>query len=73
VVQTKNDSGGTQGGISVGEPIEGRIAFKPTATITAAQETVDNQGREAILSARGRHDPCVVRVPPVALGAASSP
>ncbi|HOX53117.1 MAG TPA: chorismate synthase, partial [Fibrobacteria bacterium] len=60
VVQTKNDSGGVQGGISVGEPIDARIAFKPTATIASSQETVDRDGNEAVLSARGRHDPCVV-------------
>lgn len=60
VRQTKNDSGGVQGGISVGEPIDCRVAFKPTATITSAQQTVDKDGNAALLSARGRHDPCVV-------------
>lgn len=60
VHQTKNDSGGVQGGITVGEPIDCRVAFKPTATITTAQRTVDKDGNEASLVARGRHDPCVV-------------
>jgi chorismate synthase len=60
VRQTKNDSGGVQGGISVGEPIDCRIAFKPTATIASPQETVDKNSQAGILAARGRHDPCVV-------------
>lgn len=55
-----NNSGGIQGGISNGEPICFRIAFKPPATISQAQQTVDFQGNEAILEAKGRHDPCVV-------------
>jgi chorismate synthase len=60
VVQTKNDSGGIQGGISVGESIDARIAFKPTATIALEQDTVDRDGHAATLAAKGRHDPCVV-------------
>ncbi len=60
VRQTKNDSGGIQGGISVGEPIDCRVAFKPTATIASSQDTVDILGQPAKLLARGRHDPCVV-------------
>jgi chorismate synthase len=55
-----NRSGGVQGGISNGEPIVLRVAFKPTATIAQAQETVDRQGRPTVLEARGRHDPCVL-------------
>lgn len=55
-----NNSGGTQGGISIGEPLLMRIAFKPTATIAKAQETVNDEGEAAILAARGRHDPCVL-------------
>ncbi|RLB97812.1 MAG: chorismate synthase, partial [Deltaproteobacteria bacterium] len=55
-----NHSGGIQGGISNGEPIVFRVAFKPPATIGLPQETVDYQGRPATLEARGRHDPCVV-------------
>jgi chorismate synthase len=55
-----NRSGGVQGGISNGETVQLRVAFKPTATIRLAQDTVDRQGRKAILEARGRHDPCVL-------------
>ena len=55
-----NHSGGIQGGISNGEPITLKIAFKPPATISLAQETVDYKGKAAILKAKGRHDPCVV-------------
>lgn len=55
-----NFSGGVQGGISNGEAITLRIAFKPTATIMRAQETVDAQGQAATLAPRGRHDPCVL-------------
>ena len=55
-----NRSGGVQGGITNGEPILCRIAFKPTATISLPQKTVDNRGRERTLEAKGRHDPCVL-------------
>ena len=55
-----NYSGGIQGGISNGEPIIFRIAFKPPATISLPQETVDFEGNDTVLEARGRHDPCVV-------------
>jgi len=55
-----NRSGGIQGGISNGEDIVVRAAFKPTATILMAQETVDVQGNATTLQARGRHDPCVL-------------
>ncbi len=55
-----NRSGGVQGGISNGEDILIRVAFKPTATIALAQETVDRGGRARTLRGRGRHDPCVL-------------
>ena len=55
-----NRSGGVQGGLSNGEPVIFRVAFKPPATIAKAQPTVDFDGNETILEARGRHDPCVV-------------
>lgn len=55
-----NHSGGVQGGISNGESIVFRVAFKPTATIGKPQQTVDFEGNPVTLSAKGRHDPCVV-------------
>jgi chorismate synthase len=55
-----NRSGGIQGGISDGEEIVFRVAFKPTATILRTQETVDSKGNAAQLLAKGRHDPCVL-------------
>ena len=55
-----NRSGGTQGGISNGEEIVFRVAFKPTATILQPQQTVDVRGEATQLIGRGRHDPCVV-------------
>ena len=55
-----NRSGGTQGGISNGEEIVFRVAFKPTATILRPQQTVDIHGAATELIGRGRHDPCVV-------------
>jgi len=55
-----NRSGGIQGGISNGEPVFFRIAFKPTATIFQGQQTVTVSGEATELKARGRHDPCVL-------------
>ncbi|RMG12160.1 MAG: chorismate synthase [Planctomycetota bacterium] len=55
-----NHAGGVLGGISNGEPIVARVAFKPTSTIALPQETVDRRGRARPLAARGRHDPCVL-------------
>ncbi len=55
-----NRSGGVQGGISNGEDIVIRVAFKPTATILREQQTVDEDGHDTTLKARGRHDPCVL-------------
>lgn len=57
---TANRSGGVQGGISNGEEIVFRVAFKPTATILRPQKTVDVHGADTELTARGRHDPCVL-------------
>lgn len=55
-----NRSGGIQGGISNGEDIYFRVAFKPVATVLMEQPTVDVNGRETVLQARGRHDACVL-------------
>lgn len=55
-----NHSGGIQGGISNGQDIYCRIAFKPVATILTEQETVDIEGNATTFKAQGRHDPCVL-------------
>ena len=55
-----NYAGGTLGGISSGEPVLFRVAFKPVATIGRSQQTVDFKGKPVTLEAKGRHDPCVV-------------
>lgn len=55
-----NHSGGIQGGISNGQDIYFRVAFKPVATILRAQPTVDDQGHDTELTVSGRHDPCVL-------------
>ncbi len=55
-----NRSGGVQGGVSNGENVVIRVAFKPTATISSEQQTVDSSGQAVTLAARGRHDPCVL-------------
>jgi chorismate synthase len=57
---TTNKSGGVQGGISNGEDIYFRVAFKPPATIALQQKTVTTSKQQSELAARGRHDPCVV-------------
>jgi chorismate synthase len=55
-----NNSGGIQGGISNGEGIVIRVAFKPTATIRKEQQTINAAGEATTLAAKGRHDPCVL-------------
>ena len=55
-----NHSGGIQGGISNGQDIYFRVAFKPVATLLMEQSTVDLEGNDTIVKARGRHDPCVL-------------
>ena len=61
VVKTKtNYLGGIQGGISNGQDIYFNVAFKPVATIMQDQESIDKHGKEAVVSGKGRHDPCVV-------------
>ena len=55
-----NHSGGIQGGISNGQDIYFRVAFKPVATLLREQQTVDIYGQETTLTAKGRHDPCVL-------------
>ena len=60
VTTATNHSGGIQGGISNGQPIRFRVAFKPTPTIGQQQLTVTRDGKETTMEAKGRHDPCVV-------------
>jgi len=61
-----NHAGGVLGGISTGQPIVLRAAFKPTSSIARAQATIDSDGRDTQISTKGRHDPCVgIRGAPV--------
>ena len=60
IATATNHSGGIQGGISNGEDIYFRVAFKPVATILMQQDTVDKYGTPTTLNAKGRHDPCVL-------------
>ena len=60
VAAPDNFSGGIQGGISNGEPITFRVAFKPVASLARPVPTVDDSGNQVILELKGRHDPCVV-------------
>ena len=57
---TTNHSGGIQGGISNGQPIPFRVAFKPVATLLRPQQTIDIHGNPVTINPRGRHDPCVL-------------
>ncbi len=60
IATSTNHSGGIQGGISNGQDIYFRVAFKPVATLLRDQTTVDKTGREVTFAAHGRHDPCVL-------------
>lgn len=60
ITTKSNYSGGIQGGISNGEDIYFKVAFKPVATLLQKQNTVDVNGKETVLDAKGRHDPCVL-------------
>lgn len=60
ITTATNNSGGIQGGISNGQDIYFRVAFKPVATILQKQDTVDLKGEATVLNAKGRHDPCVL-------------
>jgi len=60
VYTTSNRSGGIQGGISNGQTIYFRVAFKPVATVMREQETIDVELKNTTLKSRGRHDPCVL-------------
>ena len=60
ITTKSNHSGGIQGGLSNGQDIYFRVAFKPIATLLMEQNTVDLEGNATTLTARGRHDPCVL-------------
>lgn len=67
-----NNAGGTLGGISTGEPIVFRVGIKPASSISQDQETCTFDGKEHVLSVKGRHDPCVLpRAPPLIEGMAA--
>jgi chorismate synthase len=55
-----NFSGGVQGGISNGQPIQFRVAFKPVATVMQSQDSINSKGEKVVVDGKGRHDPCVV-------------
>ena len=62
-----NHAGGVLGGVSTGQPLVARVAFKPTSSILTPRASLDEQGREVEVRTTGRHDPCVgIRAVPVA-------
>jgi len=62
-----NHAGGTQGGISNGQPIVARVALKPTSSLTTPGRSIDRDGKEVDVITKGRHDPCVgIRAVPIA-------
>jgi chorismate synthase len=64
---TKNDAGGTLGGISSGQDLLASIALKPTSSVSVAGKTIDRDGKQTEIVTRGRHDPCVgLRATPIA-------
>ena len=64
---TKNDAGGTLGGISSGQDLLASIALKPTSSVSVAGKTIDRKGKETDIVTKGRHDPCVgLRAVPIA-------
>ena len=68
----KNHAGGTLGGISSGADVYFRVAVKPVSTIGRAQSTATFDGKDVVLEAKGRHDPCVLpRTPPLVEGMAA--
>ena len=65
-VFTANHAGGIAGGISTGQPVKVRVAFKPTSSILTPVETIDRDGQATKIRTKGRHDPCVgIRGTPV--------
>ncbi len=60
ITTATNHSGGIQGGVSNGQDIRFRVAFKPVATLLQPQQTVDIHGNQTVVNPKGRHDPCVV-------------
>ena len=64
---SKNDAGGTLGGISSGQDLVASIALKPTSSISVPGKTIDKSGKETEIITKGRHDPCVgLRATPIA-------
>ncbi len=60
IITSSNNAGGTLGGITTGDDIYFRVAFKPASTISQPQKTVTRSAKQVTLAATGRHDPCVL-------------